>query len=68
MNDVTKCRCCGQDMYLHGVQHYPAKYNLAPLVLIECINPGCALWMQTFDQAAYPTKDLTSYLKQKRVK
>lgn len=63
-----KCRHCGSDMYLHGVQHYPAKYNLKPLVLIECINPGCPLWLQTFDEAAYATKDLSSYLKGNKVK
>lgn len=63
-----KCRHCGHEMYLQGIQEYPAKYNLPPLVLIECRNPGCELWMQTYDEARYATKDLTPYLKQKRVK
>lgn len=58
-----KCRHCGQEMHIHGVQDYPPKYNLKPVVEIHCLNPGCPLWTQTFDQTAYPTKDLTPYLK-----
>jgi hypothetical protein len=63
-----KCRHCQQDMYIHSIQEYPAKYNLVPLTLIECHNPGCKLWMQTYNKATYATKDLTPYLKGKRVK
>ena len=62
------CRHCKQDMFLHGIQEYPAKYNLAPIVEIHCTNPGCPLWLQTFDAATYAEKDLTPYLRGKEVK
>ena len=62
---MMKCRCCNRDMVTAGVQTYPAKYNLKPLVYIECRNRDCALWMQTFNEAEYGAKDLTPYLKGK---
>lgn len=62
---MTLCRHCLQPMSIQSVQTYPAHYNMKPIVQIECREDGCPLWKQTFDQADYPTKDLTPYLKGK---
>jgi hypothetical protein len=63
---TMRCRHCKQEMFIQGVQTYPVKYHLKPIVSIECRNPECPLWKQTLNQADYPTMDLTPYLRKAR--
>lgn len=67
-HNTTFCRHCLEDMYIAGIQEYPAKYNFKPITYIECHNPGCPLWMHTFDKDTYAVLDLTPYLKGTSVK
>lgn len=60
--DVVYCRCCGQELKPEPmIKNYPGSSRI-----ITCFNKLCALQGYTFDAAAYPTKDLTNYLRPAR--
>ena len=43
MEKFPNCPECGKETVFVGKQEYPAKYNLKPRVLVECLNPECRL-------------------------
>ena len=41
------CPCCGEQIAIHAIQTYPAKYNLPDRIEVHCINRDCGIYMRT---------------------
>lgn len=41
------CACCGKELAILGVQHYPHQLNRKPDTLVECQNAACIVYRRT---------------------